>query len=69
MPVKPFPEPPEVSPVREVEEFVPPEGECSSPFVSYLNHLYIYPQNLKYDTQKAYNKVEWNICMYEVSSF
>ncbi len=57
MPVKPFPDPPEQSPALEVEEFLPPEGQSSNPFVSYVNHLYVYPKNLKYDSQKSFTKV------------
>ena len=59
MPVKPFNEPPEQQVAREVEEFVPPEvGEIAQPFVSYVNHLHVYPKYLKYDNQKSFAKVQ-----------
>ena len=57
VPVKPFPEPPENSPTLEIEEFVPQEGQFASPFAVYKNHLYVYPKNLKYDSQKVFAKV------------
>ena len=57
MPVKPFPDPPEQLPAFEVEEFVPTDGASSNPYVSYINHLYVYPKNLKYDSQKSFTKV------------
>jgi len=43
---------------REVEEFVPEEnGQFAFPFTTYINHVYIHPRNLKYDSQKAFTKV------------
>ena len=57
MAVKPFPDPPEQGPSFEVEEFVPSVGDCSNPYVSYVNHLFVYPKNLKYDSQKSFTKV------------
>ncbi|XP_028846234.1 dedicator of cytokinesis protein 9 isoform X2 [Denticeps clupeoides] len=40
----------------EVEEFVPSIAKCSQPFTIYNNHLYVYPKQLKYDSQKAFAK-------------
>ena len=57
VPVKPFPDPPESSPTLEIEEFVPQDGKFASPFAVYKNHLYVYPKNLKYDSQKVFAKV------------
>ena len=57
VPVKPFPDPPELSPTLEVDEFVPPSGELSHPHSVYKNHLYVYPRSLKYDSQKIFAKV------------
>ncbi len=45
----------------QVEEFVPSEGACSNPYVSYVNHLYVYPKTLKYDSQKSFTKVRRNL--------
>ncbi|KAI2662871.1 Dedicator of cytokinesis protein 11 [Labeo rohita] len=40
----------------EVEEFVPEEARYNHPFTIYKNHLYVYPQQLKYDNQKTFAK-------------
>ncbi|XP_058247472.1 dedicator of cytokinesis protein 9 isoform X13 [Hemibagrus wyckioides] len=40
----------------EVEEFVPCIAKCSQPFTTYNNHLYVYPRQLKYDSQKTFAK-------------
>ncbi|XP_051998403.1 dedicator of cytokinesis protein 9-like isoform X2 [Xyrauchen texanus] len=42
--------------VFEVEEFVPSIAKCSQPFTIYNNHLYVYPRQLKYDSQKTFTK-------------
>ena len=57
LPVRPFPDPPEMAPTLEVEEFVPLSGQMAQPYTVYRNHLYIYPRSLKYDGQKAFPKV------------
>ncbi len=43
----------------EVEEFVPQEARYNHPFTIYKNHLYVYPQQLKYDNQKTFAKVRF----------
>ncbi|TRY94835.1 hypothetical protein DNTS_029910, partial [Danionella cerebrum] len=55
IPVKPFEEQCERVSV-EVEEFVPEEARYNQPFTIYKNHLYLYPQQLKYDNQKTFAK-------------
>ncbi|XP_056115262.1 dedicator of cytokinesis protein 11 isoform X1 [Rhinichthys klamathensis goyatoka] len=55
IPVKPFEERCERVFV-EVEEFVPEEARYNHPFTIYKNHLYVYPQQLKYDNQKTFAK-------------
>lgn len=59
LPVRPFDDPLKTQIVtREVEEFVPEEGgESAFPFTTYVNHLYIHPRSLKYDSQKTFAKV------------
>lgn len=42
-----------------MEEFLPEEAKYNYPFTAYKNHLYIYPQQLKYDNQKTFAKVSW----------
>ncbi|XP_057201604.1 dedicator of cytokinesis protein 11 [Triplophysa rosa] len=53
--VKPFDEQCERVSV-EVEEFYPEEAKYNHPFTIYKNHLYVYPQQLKYDNQKSFAK-------------
>ncbi|XP_069658513.1 dedicator of cytokinesis protein 9 isoform X4 [Haliaeetus albicilla] len=40
----------------EVEEFVPCIPKHTQPFTIYNNHLYVYPKQLKYDSQKSFAK-------------
>lgn len=56
IPVKPFDEQCEKVCV-ELEEFVSEEAKYNHPFTIYKNHLYIYPQQLKYESQKTFAKV------------
>uniref|UniRef100_A0A452SYP0 C2 DOCK-type domain-containing protein n=1 Tax=Ursus maritimus TaxID=29073 RepID=A0A452SYP0_URSMA len=42
----------------EVEEFVPEMTKYCYPFTIYKNHLYVYPLQLKYDSQKTFAKVK-----------
>ena len=68
MAVKPFSGPNGEPPAREVAEFMPQEGECAQPFVTYTNHLYVYPRSLKYEGQKAFPKVNpFKSTMYQVN--
>lgn len=54
----------------EVEEFVPEMTKYCYPFTIYKNHLYVYPLQLKYDSQKTFAKVNsvnytfWGIKFY-----
>ena len=57
LPVKPFVDPPMEGPTFEVEEFVPEKASLCTTFDYFLNHLYVYPLSLKYDSQKAFAKV------------
>ncbi|KAA0723028.1 Dedicator of cytokinesis protein 11 [Triplophysa tibetana] len=43
----------------EVEEFYPEEAKYNHPFTIYKNHLYVYPQQLKYDNQKSFAKARF----------
>jgi hypothetical protein len=50
---------------REVEEFTADNDKQSAyPFTVYLNHLYIHPRSLKYDGQKAFQKVLDSVVYY-----
>nr|XP_006823938.1 PREDICTED: dedicator of cytokinesis protein 11-like [Saccoglossus kowalevskii] len=57
VPLDPYPIPPITDVLLEIEEFIPEEGRFSYPHTNYVNHLYVYPRSLKYDGQKAFNKV------------
>lgn len=56
MPLKPFEKNCQNITV-EVEEFVPEMTKYCYPFTVYKNHLYVYPLQLKYDSQKTFAKV------------
>ncbi|KAK0080760.1 hypothetical protein PV326_008002, partial [Microctonus aethiopoides] len=65
-PLKPFPMPPINKPTIEVAEF---ESLCEKdvhPYTTYLNHLYIYPQMLNFDTQKIFNRARNIACIVEL---
>ncbi|XP_064615017.1 dedicator of cytokinesis protein 9-like [Liolophura sinensis] len=66
VPVKPFNSPPSHIPTIEVEEFIPEKGDAVSPFMSYVNHLYVYPHLLKYDSQKHFTKARNIACCVEI---
>ncbi|KAJ8282862.1 hypothetical protein COCON_G00053810 [Conger conger] len=55
IPVKPFEEQCERVSV-EIDEFLPEEAKYNHPFTVYKHHLYIYPQQLKYENQKTFAK-------------
>uniref|UniRef100_A0A8C1I073 Dedicator of cytokinesis 11 n=1 Tax=Cyprinus carpio carpio TaxID=630221 RepID=A0A8C1I073_CYPCA len=66
IPVKPFEEQCEKVSV-EVEEFIPEEARYNHPFTIYKNHLYVYPQQLKYDNQKTFAKL-WVVVQQQAPS-
>ncbi|XP_065085612.1 dedicator of cytokinesis protein 9 isoform X1 [Ochlerotatus camptorhynchus] len=57
VPLKPFPSPPSVDPTLEVTEF---ENRGSdqhlNPYATFVNHLYVYPLQLNYDSQKIFSR-------------
>ncbi|GFQ85822.1 dedicator of cytokinesis protein 9 [Trichonephila clavata] len=65
VPLAPFPIPPKCEPTIEIEQF--PTGVASScnPYVTYTNHLYIFPKSLKYDGQKTFTKARNIVCSVE----
>ncbi|XP_067852878.1 dedicator of cytokinesis protein 11 [Heptranchias perlo] len=56
IPVKPFEETSCSCVSFEIEEFVPDIAKYMYPFTSFKNHLYVYPIQLKYDSQKTFAK-------------
>lgn len=58
--------PPTAEPTIEIMEF---EGSCEKdvhPYVTFLNHLYVYPQTLNFDTQKMFTRARNIACVVEV---
>lgn len=57
VPLKPFPSPPSVDPTLEITEF---ENRGSdqhlNPYANFVNHLYVYPLQLNYDSQKIFSR-------------
>lgn len=66
MPLRPFPVPPTAEPTIELTEF---EGTCEKdvhPYTTFVNHLYVYPQCLNFDTQKMFTRARNIACVVEV---
>lgn len=65
-PLKPFPLPPTSDPTVEITEF---EG-CSEkeihPYTTFVNHLYVYPFCLNFDTQKTFTRARNIACVIEL---
>ncbi|XP_037912923.1 dedicator of cytokinesis protein 9 isoform X4 [Hermetia illucens] len=55
-PLKPFPTPPANEPTFEIAEFVGNTERDVHPFTTFINHLYIYPLNLAFDSQKLFSR-------------
>lgn len=66
VPVVPFPMPPTKDPTLEIQQFPNEVAADSHPFYSYLNHLYVYPRNLKFDSQKTFAKARNISCCIEL---
>ena len=66
IPIKPFPNPPVEPPAMEVDEFVPDKAQLCDTFDSYINNLYIYPCNLKFEHQKSFTKARNIACCIEL---
>ncbi|XP_030838046.1 dedicator of cytokinesis protein 11 isoform X16 [Strongylocentrotus purpuratus] len=63
IPIMPWPSDLADQPTFEIEEFLPEDGKVAYPFSNYVNNLYIYPIQLKYDAQKTFAKAR-NIAMH-----
>ncbi|XP_062616230.1 dedicator of cytokinesis protein 9-like isoform X2 [Saccostrea cucullata] len=66
VPIKPFPIPPPDPPAIEVEQFVLDRASFCDTFDSYVNHLYVYPMNLRYEHQKSFTKARNIACCVEI---
>ncbi|XP_055642537.1 dedicator of cytokinesis protein 9 isoform X3 [Toxorhynchites rutilus septentrionalis] len=56
VPLKPFPSPPSADPTLEITEFVSSSEQHLNPYASFVNHLYVYPLHLNYDSQKVFSR-------------
>ncbi|XP_049532929.1 dedicator of cytokinesis protein 11 isoform X2 [Anopheles darlingi] len=56
VPLHPFPTPPVSDPTLEVAEFATNSEQYLHPYVHFVNHLYIYPLHLSYDSQKIFSR-------------
>lgn len=56
MPLKPFPMPPIAEPSFEIAEFAANSDRDMYPFTTFVNHLFIYPQSLSFDSQKLFSR-------------
>lgn len=56
MPIKPFTIPPEEDPTIEVTEFTGTSEREIYPYSSFMNHLYVYPISLNFETQKIFSR-------------
>ncbi|XP_058818405.1 dedicator of cytokinesis protein 9 isoform X3 [Topomyia yanbarensis] len=56
VPLKPFPSPPTVEPTLEITEFVSTSEQHLNPYATYVNHFYVYPLHLCYDSQKIFSR-------------
>ncbi|XP_055386706.1 dedicator of cytokinesis protein 9 isoform X2 [Condylostylus longicornis] len=55
-PLKPFPLPPQRDPTIEISEFLGTYERDIHPFTTFVNHLYVYPISLLFDSQKLFSR-------------
>uniref|UniRef100_A0A182K3W5 Dedicator of cytokinesis protein 9 n=1 Tax=Anopheles christyi TaxID=43041 RepID=A0A182K3W5_9DIPT len=56
VPLNPFPVPPCADPTLEMTEFANNSEQYLHPFVHFVNHLFVYPLHLNYDSQKIFSR-------------
>ncbi|XP_046413521.1 dedicator of cytokinesis protein 9 isoform X5 [Neodiprion fabricii] len=66
VPLKPFPIPPTSEPTLEIAEFEGSSEREVHPYITYINHLYVYPQSLSFDTQKIFTRARNIACIVEL---
>ncbi|XP_008205538.1 dedicator of cytokinesis protein 9 isoform X2 [Nasonia vitripennis] len=64
--LKPFPIPPSSDITLEIAEFESSSEKDVHPYTTYTNHLYVYPQNLLFDTQKIFSRARNIACIVEM---
>ncbi|XP_035734604.1 dedicator of cytokinesis protein 9-like isoform X2 [Vespa mandarinia] len=65
-PLKSFPIPPVNDPTLEIAEFESTSEKDVHPYTTYVNHLYVYPQTLSFDTQKIFTRARNIACIIEL---
>lgn len=65
-PLKQFPVPPPSDPTLEITEFEGSSEKDVHPYTTFLNHLYVYPLSLNFDTQKMFTRARNIACAIEV---
>ncbi|KAB0797571.1 hypothetical protein PPYR_08564 [Photinus pyralis] len=65
-PLKQFPIPPVNDPTIEITEFEGSSEKDVHPYTSCVNHLYLYPQCLSFDTQKVFTRARNIACIVEL---
>jgi hypothetical protein len=66
VPLKAFPVPPSTEPTIEVAEFEASSERDVHPYTTFVNHLYVYPLNLNFDTQKMFARARNIACLVEL---
>ncbi|XP_043521247.1 dedicator of cytokinesis protein 9 [Frieseomelitta varia] len=64
--LKPFPLPPISEATLEIPEFESTSEKDVHPYTTYINHLYVYPQTLSFDTQKIFTRARNIACIVEL---
>ncbi|CAG9771792.1 unnamed protein product [Ceutorhynchus assimilis] len=64
--LKPFPLPPTNEPTFEITEFEGQSEKDVHPYTTFVNHLYVYPLSLNFDTQKIFTRARNIACVVEV---
>lgn len=64
--LKPFPLPPISEATLEIAEFENISEKDVHPYTTYINHLYVYPQTLCFDTQKIFTRARNIACIVEL---
>nr|CAH7754240.1 unnamed protein product [Callosobruchus chinensis] len=65
-PLKPFPVPPAAEPTVEVTEFEGLSEKDVNPYTIFVNHLYVYPLLLNFDSQKNFTRARNIACLVEL---
>nr|CAD7194888.1 unnamed protein product [Timema douglasi] len=65
-PLKEFPVPPKNEPTWELMEFEGDSEKDVHPYTTYVNHLYVYPRSLSFDTQKTFTRARNLACVVEL---